>query len=87
MFSLSASPQQWARQFDFVDDASCGLALVGKGNKRGFVDKDGRLLVPLVYDEAMHYSEGMAAVKKKMASGVLLTAPAKRQSILNMMKC
>ncbi|HEU0112587.1 MAG TPA: WG repeat-containing protein, partial [Flavisolibacter sp.] len=62
--SMGAYTQQWTKQYDFVDDAICGLSKVGKGEKRGYVDKDGNLVVPLIYDDAMQFNEGMAAVKK-----------------------
>jgi hypothetical protein len=40
-----------------------GLALVTKGDKHGFVTKDGKLVVALIYDDALHFNEDMAAVK------------------------
>lgn len=55
--------QSWAKEYDHVDDCVCGLSLVGKGDKHGFVNKEGKLIVPLIYDEALTFSEGMAAVK------------------------
>ena len=45
--------------------------LVTKGEKHGFADKDGKLVVPLIYDEAMTFSEGMAAVKQNGKWGFL----------------
>lgn len=56
--------QQWAKQFDYVDDIHCGLSLVGKGDKKGFVNQKGDLVVPLVYEDAMGFCEGLAAVRK-----------------------
>ena len=56
--------QQWTRQYDMVDECSCGLAPVTKDGKHGFVTKEGKLVVPLVYEDALHYNEGVAAVKK-----------------------
>jgi hypothetical protein len=64
LLSSALWSQQWAKQYDYVDDFSNGLALVSKGDKKGFVNSEGKLVVPLIYDEAMHFNEGMAAVKK-----------------------
>lgn len=42
-----------------------GLALVTEnGNKYGFVDKTGEMVIPLVYDYADNFSEGLALVRK-----------------------
>ena len=54
--------QQWTKNFDYVDDISCGLSLVGKDGKRGYVNHKGQVVIPLVYEEAMHFSEGLAAM-------------------------
>ncbi|MEK7225415.1 MAG: WG repeat-containing protein, partial [Bacteroidota bacterium] len=58
--TITASCQEWKKQYDYVDQCVCGLSVVGKGNKHGYADKDGKLVVPLVYDEAIAFSEGMA---------------------------
>jgi hypothetical protein len=38
MFPLPfyADAQKWAKNYDFVDQCSCGLAKVGKDNKVGY---------------------------------------------------
>ena len=55
---------QWAGSF------SSGLAPIGtkdeNGNKKsaGFINKSGQLVIPLIYQDARKFSEGLAAVKK-----------------------
>ena len=63
--------QAWAKQYDHVDECTCGLSLVGKGNKHGFVDKNGKVVVPLIYDEALTFSDGLAAVMQNNKWGYL----------------
>jgi hypothetical protein len=63
-FFLPVYSQKWAKNFDFVNESSCGLSLVKKDGKYGFVDKDGKIVVPLEYDEAVTMSEGYAPVRK-----------------------
>lgn len=67
----TAGAQQWAKQYDFVDDCVCGLAKVSKDGKIGYVTSDGKLVVPLEYDEAITFSEGLAAVRKNTKWGYL----------------
>ena len=69
--SVAGSAQQWTKQYDFVDECTCGLALVSKADKHGFVTKEGKLVIPLIYDDALHFTEGMAAVKKDGKWGYL----------------
>ena len=71
LISMAGYGQAWTKEYDHVDDCVCGLSLVGKGDKHGFADKDGKLIVPLIYDEAMTFSEGMAAVKQDGKWGFL----------------
>jgi len=44
----SSYSQSWTKQYDHMDDCVCGLSLVGKGDKHGYADKDGKLIVPLI---------------------------------------
>jgi len=37
--AVAANAQQWAKQYDFVDDCICGMAKVGKNGKFGFVNQ------------------------------------------------
>ena len=70
-WSIQASAQSWTKQYDFVDDCVCGLAKVSKDGKFGYVTKSGELVVPLVYDEALTFSEGRAGVRKGNKWGYL----------------
>lgn len=63
--------QPWTKQYDFVDDCVCGLAKVSKDGKFGYVDQQGKLIVPVIYQEAMAFSEGFAAVKSESKWGYL----------------
>ena len=55
--------QKWAKNFDFADQYSCGLAKVGKANKIGYVDLNGKIVIPVIYDEGLAFSEGYTAVR------------------------
>jgi len=54
--------QSWTKQYDFVVDCNCGLALVEKNGKFGYVSEQGKLLVSLIYEVSMVFSEDRAAV-------------------------
>lgn len=56
--------QKWAKNFDFVDQCICGLAKAGKDNKIGYVDINGNIIVPIIYDEGLSFNEGYTAVRK-----------------------
>lgn len=62
--ALNANAQSWTKDYDYVDEFSSGLAKVTKGSKYGYVNKQGVLVVPLIYDEAMTLREGKATVQK-----------------------
>jgi hypothetical protein len=62
MSEVSAQP--WTKNFDYVDDNYDGLAKVGKGQKVGFVNDKGKVIVQLLYDDACKFSDGLAAVKQ-----------------------
>lgn len=55
--------QKWAKQYDFVNDNAFGVSLVKKDGKYGYVNKDGDIVVPLQYDEAVTMVEGHATVR------------------------
>ena len=59
--------------YDYIDCLSEGLARVEKGeypNKKfGFIDKTGKVVIPLIYDYAWHFSEGLAGVEKNGKRG------------------
>jgi len=51
--------------FDFIFDFAEGLASVRCGNKHGYIDRTGEIVIPLIYDEAYSFSaEGLATVVK-----------------------
>ena len=56
--------QDWIKQYDNYDDFANGLALVSKAGKKGFVNKKGELIIPCIYEDAMHFNDGLAPVKK-----------------------
>lgn len=51
-------------EWDEVDNASCGLCLVKKDGKVGFVNEWGELVIPLVYDGAWEFTDNMALVRQ-----------------------
>ncbi len=55
-------------EFNYMWSFSDGLAMVRKGDfetgKYGFIDKTGEVVVPLEYDDAQNFSEGLAVVEK-----------------------
>jgi len=51
-------------KFDFVGFFSDGMALVRKDDdKFGFVDKTGEVIIAVIYDEPIYFSDGLARVK------------------------
>ncbi len=56
--TLTRPCNYWGNQFDFTKE---GLALTNIGNKWGFIDKSGKVLMQ--FDEASEFSEGLAAAK------------------------
>ena len=60
--SVSGNAQKWAKEYEHVNEIACGLSLVEKDGKHGYVDKDGKVIVPIMYDEGMNFVEGMAGV-------------------------
>lgn len=46
---------------DFIGD----LAMVEDGNnKKGFINRQGKMVIPFLYDDAMPFNEGYAAVSQ-----------------------
>jgi hypothetical protein len=68
-FMLPAFSQKWAKEYDFVNDFANGASLVKKNGKYGFVNKEGKILVPTIYDEASTMNEGFAPVRQGDAWG------------------
>jgi hypothetical protein len=52
------------KQYDSVDDYGEGLFGVSKGKKSGYVDKTGKLIIPMSFTSVYKFSEGLAFVKK-----------------------
>jgi len=45
-------------------DFSGGLASVLQNGKWGFIDKNGKVVIPLIYEEALYFEEGLGSVKQ-----------------------
>ncbi len=70
-FSLSEAAAQPAdvlrrlnAKYDRVTQFDDGLARVSKNSRHGYVDTLGKVVVPLVYDDAVRFHNGYAAVGK-----------------------
>ena len=50
---------------DIVDGFAEDLAMVGRGEKYGFVDRSGKLVIPPVFEGAGDFSEGVAAAEDR----------------------
>ncbi|MDE5618252.1 MAG: WG repeat-containing protein, partial [Clostridia bacterium] len=48
-----------------------GLAAVSKGEKSGYIDKDGNVVVDFIYDVATPFDKGRAIVRAEERWGVL----------------
>lgn len=48
---------------DYIACPYEGFSVVQKGDKAGFVDLSGNLIIPLIYDAARSFSDGLAEVK------------------------
>lgn len=51
--------------YDFIGGESEGLTLVEKNGFYGFINKKGKEVIPLKFEDAQIFSEGLAAVKKE----------------------
>lgn len=56
--------QKWAKDYDFVDECICTLSKVKKDGKYGYVNAEGKVIVPVEYAEALTFNEGYSAVRK-----------------------
>jgi hypothetical protein len=54
----STSPR--GRKYVYLEDS---LALVEKDGRLGYVDLDGKLVVPMYFTDAFHFTQGLAAAK------------------------
>ena len=55
----------WRDNYDKIYSFNEGLALVKKNDKYGYVDYEGKLIIPLIYYGGRDFSEGLALVLKK----------------------
>jgi len=55
---------EWRKNYNQVGAFNEGLAWVKKGAKFGFVDKTGKVVIPLEYDAVYNFEEGLGPVKK-----------------------
>jgi hypothetical protein len=46
MFILQADAQKWEKNYDYVDNCICGLSMVKKDGKVGYVNKEGVVMIP-----------------------------------------
>jgi len=65
--SESFETMAWYQQ-DYMPFFSEGLAAIWGGaehdNQYGFIDRDGNVVIPFMYDHAVHFSEGLAYVSR-----------------------
>ena len=50
--------------YDFVDDFSSSVAMVGRGDKISYIDIEGKLLMPFVWEDGMPFKRELAVVIK-----------------------
>lgn len=64
LYSRDGQPVS-AERFDFIYDYHEGLASVRRGDKYGYIDRSGTVVIPFLYEEAYSFSEdGLATVAK-----------------------
>ena len=63
LISMTGAAQKWAKEYGSVNELSCGLSLVEKDGKHGYVNKDGKVIIAVIYDEGMNFAEGKAGVR------------------------
>lgn len=57
--------------YDFVENFSESIALVGKGDRVAYVDKSGRLITGFEYESGFSFKNGFAVVEKQGLYGVI----------------
>jgi hypothetical protein len=72
LWGLQRSDGSWLvrPQFDRVNAFGDGLARVRKDGKTGFIDRDGQLVIPTVFDEAWAFAPGSARTAARQARSV-----------------
>ncbi len=63
VFFIPGYNQAWTKKFDIVDACECGIYRVAKDNKYGYTDDKGNIIIQIIYDDGMSFSEGRAAIK------------------------
>ncbi|NNC83663.1 MAG: hypothetical protein HKN79_08800 [Flavobacteriales bacterium] len=63
--------QAYGRPYDQIGDFHEGLAKVTKNGKSGYINKNGKVIIPLEYDDAYIFSEGLAVVEKNGKFGAI----------------
>ena len=58
-------------RYDDIDDFSDGLSRVKLDDRYGFIDKKGKVVIPLLYDNARAVNEGLCLVRKADQWGTL----------------
>ena len=58
----SAQPVQQTKKYAWKGKYYEGLAMVRLDKKYGFIDKTGKEVIPIKYDDVWYFSEGLAAV-------------------------
>lgn len=51
-------------KYDYSEEFSCGLGMVGRNKKYGYVDIFGKILIPLKYDKAYKFENDLAEVER-----------------------
>lgn len=63
----------FTHSYSWVNKFSEGLSVVNKNNKMGYIDTNGKEVIPCTYDLAYEFSEGMAIVYKGNKYGFIDT--------------
>ena len=71
--AMPGGRQAWRAGYELTGLCRDGRISVRKGKKCGFADTNGHIVVPLIYDDAWEYSEGMARVKSGKLWGYIDT--------------
>jgi hypothetical protein len=61
----------WKDKYDYVGNFTEGLAWVELKDKAGFVDKTGKVVIPLIYDSVGYFTEGLAKVELNGIAGLI----------------
>lgn len=63
--SLNATiPDSVKKSYDLLEDPSCGLSLVRKDFKHGFVDTNGVEVIPVHFESAFPFHDNYAVVSQ-----------------------